>query len=92
MMKTYETGTPRAAFGLAAFAMTVITLAVAVVAPAALDSRGDDPGMLAASKVVAPAAAVIAAAAPEHKRHGLTASKPDAMEVHKDWLQGGYQG
>jgi hypothetical protein len=91
-MKTYETRTPRAAFGLAAFAMMVITLAVAVVVPATLDSRSDDPGMLAAAKAVAPAAAVIAATAVELNRNESTASKRDAMEVHKDWLQGGYQG
>ena len=91
-MKTYETRTPRAASGLAAFAMTVITLAVAVVVPATMDSRSDDAGMLAAAKVVAPAAAVIAATAVDLKRNESTVSKRDAMEVHKDWLQGGYQG
>ena len=91
-MKTYETRTPRAAFGLAAFAMTAITLAVAVVVPATLDSRSDDPGMLAAANVATPAAAVIAAAAADLKQNVPTTSKPDPMEVHKDWLQGGYQG
>jgi len=91
-MKNYETRTPRAVFGLAAFAMTAITLAVAVVVPATLDSRSDDPGMLAASKMVAPSAAVIATAALEVQPSAPTTSPPDAMELHKDWLQGGYQG
>jgi hypothetical protein len=41
-MNTYKTGTPRALVGLAAAFMTVATLAVAVLAPAAMDSTSRD--------------------------------------------------
>jgi len=85
-MKNYEPKTPRAAFGVAALAMSVITLCVAVVAPAAMDARGDDPGVLAAARAAAPA---VTASADMKKVRG---PKFDAMQMHRDWLQGGYQG
>jgi hypothetical protein len=91
-MKTDEPRPPRAAFGVAAIAMTVITLAVSVIAPATLDARSDHPGVLAAAKVIAPAAVVVAAAPIGRKQIARRAAKPDPMEVHKDWLQGGHQG
>ena len=49
-MNRYESSTPRAALGLAAVAMAVITMGVLVVLPAKFDSVGADPSTLAAAK------------------------------------------
>ncbi len=46
-MNRYQPDTPRAAFGIAAVALTVLSLGVLVVAPAALDSRDDAALILA---------------------------------------------
>ncbi len=54
-MNHYETFIPRLAFGIAAVAMTGITIGVLVVIPAKMDSDRREPRMLAASNVAAPA-------------------------------------
>jgi hypothetical protein len=54
-MNRYETTNPRAAFGLAAVAMTLITIAMMVVAPATLESGGDATRSLASRTAVSPA-------------------------------------
>ena len=53
-MNHYETSVPRIALGIAAVAMTAITIGISVVVPAKMDSSRE-PRMLAASKVTAPA-------------------------------------
>jgi hypothetical protein len=55
-MNRYQTPIPRVAFGLAAVAMTALTIGVTVVLPAKMDSNGDEPRVLAASKVTTPVA------------------------------------
>ena len=50
-MPRYETSPPRIAFGIAAVAMTVITVGVFVVIPAKVETDEHDPSRLAASKV-----------------------------------------
>lgn len=50
-MKSYENSVRRLAFGLAAVAMTAITIGVSIVMPARMDTDSPGPGMLAASKV-----------------------------------------
>jgi hypothetical protein len=50
-MARYETSPPRVAFGIAAVAMTVITVGVFVVIPAKVEADDHDPSRLAASKV-----------------------------------------
>jgi hypothetical protein len=60
-MKRYESRTPRRTFAAAAAAMTMLTLALAVVAPAKLDERTDAAALDAAT---APAIAAAAAMAP----------------------------
>ena len=55
-MNRYQTPLPRVAFGLAAVAMTALTIGVTVVLPAKMDSNGDEPRVLAASKVTTPVA------------------------------------
>jgi hypothetical protein len=50
---TYQPSMPRVALGIATVAMTVITLAVAVILPAQMDSGSHEPRMLAASKATA---------------------------------------
>jgi hypothetical protein len=52
-MNRYETSIPRVALGIAAVAMTTITLAVAVVMPAQTVSDSREPGL--AAKPTAPA-------------------------------------
>jgi glutamate racemase len=48
-MKRYEPGTPRAIAGIAAICMTAATLAMSVVAPAAVDSESREVGVLTTS-------------------------------------------
>jgi hypothetical protein len=55
----YEPSSPRVAFGIAAVAMTAITIGVSVVMPAKLDSDSREPRVLAALKVTGPASANI---------------------------------
>src|SRR5579872_1832595 len=59
-MRRYETRVPRMAFGIAAIALTAITIAVGVVAPARLDSSSAGRAALAAAKVRAPAPVEVA--------------------------------
>ena len=73
-MNRYETTNPRAAFGLAAVAMTVITIAMMVVVPATLDSRGDATRNLASRTVVSPAE--VDAASPVARRIVIGRPRP----------------
>lgn len=50
-MPRYETSPPRVAFGIAAVAMTVITVGVFVVIPAKVEADEHDPSRLASSRV-----------------------------------------
>jgi len=58
-MTHYEPSVPRVALGIAAVAMTAITIAVSAILPAQIDSRRE-PRMLAASKASAPASVGLA--------------------------------
>ena len=54
-MNRYEPLIARVAFGIAAVAMTAITIAVSVIMPAKMDSGSPEPRMLEALTVTAPA-------------------------------------
>jgi hypothetical protein len=54
-MNRYQPLIPRVAFGIAAVAMTAITIGVSVVMPAKMDSDSPEPRMLEALTVTAPA-------------------------------------
>ena len=54
-MNRYEPLIPRVAFGIAAVAMTAITLGVSVIMPTKMDSDSPEPRMLDALTVTAPA-------------------------------------
>ena len=54
-MNRYQTLIPRVAFGIAAVAMTAITISVSVVMPAKIDSDSAEPRMLEALTVTASA-------------------------------------
>jgi hypothetical protein len=56
-MNRYEPLIPRVAFGIAAVAMTAITIGVSVIMPAKMDSDSPEPRMLEALTVTAPASA-----------------------------------
>ncbi len=60
-MNHYEPSTPRFAVGIAAVAMTAITIGVAVVMPAKMDLGGRELRVLAASKVTTPTSTSLAA-------------------------------
>ena len=60
-MNRYEPSVPRVAFGIAAVAMTAITIGMSVIIPAKMDSDRREPHMLAASKVTTPASTDVAA-------------------------------
>jgi len=55
-MNRYQPKAPRAAFGIAAVAMTALTLALAIVAPAKLAPVGQEAATLAAAESRAPVA------------------------------------
>lgn len=55
-MNRYETSMPRMSFGLAAIALSVVTLGLTVMLPASLTSGRDDNPSLAASKATTPTA------------------------------------
>jgi glutamate racemase len=48
-MKRYAPGTPRAMAGIAALCMTAATLAISVLAPAAVDSESREVGVMTTS-------------------------------------------
>lgn len=54
-MNRYESGTPRALFGLAAVAMTAATFAISIVAPAAMNRSTQQIGVLTRPIDVVPA-------------------------------------
>lgn len=54
-MTRYEPGAFHPAFGIAAVAMTAITIGVAVIVPARMDSGGRDGATLSAATAVRPA-------------------------------------
>jgi hypothetical protein len=54
-MNRYEPLIPRVAFGIAAVAMTAITIGVSVIMPAKMDSDSPEPRVLEALTVTAPA-------------------------------------
>ncbi len=56
-MNRYENSTQRAVCGIAAVAMTAITLGLSVVLPAIMNSGSGEPGVLATSEAGMPASA-----------------------------------
>ena len=60
-MNQYEPSAPRVALGIAAVAMTAITIGMSVIMPAKMDSNSREPRMLAASKVTTPVSTDVAA-------------------------------
>jgi hypothetical protein len=54
-MNRYQPETPRAAFGVAALALTALTIGLLVVVPAKTGAGGSDAGTLAAAKAATPA-------------------------------------
>ena len=67
-MKYYESKTPRAAFALAAAALTALTIGCTVLWPAHVGANRANAAMLAATKGDAPAATAMAADAPHVER------------------------
>ena len=58
-MNRFQSSTPRAALGIAAVAMTVVTFGLLVVVPATIDSGSGDVRPQASAKLVTPAATEI---------------------------------
>jgi len=58
-MNAYQTSNPRAAFLIAALALTALTIGVSVIAPAKMDSGGTEDRTLAAQNSVTPTQVVI---------------------------------
>ena len=84
-MKHYEPGNPRVAFGVAAVAMTAITIGVAVVMPATMGSNGTESRILAAvptppsTEVVSIAAATVTAPS---TREVTDAARAEVVALH----------
>lgn len=84
-MNRYDPGTPRAALGLAAIALTALTIGLLVVVPAKMDAGGADTLTLARAKAppievsISPARIeVIGARAREVASAGDEAARPKA--------------
>ena len=60
-MNRYQISSPRTVFAIAAVAMTAITIALSVVAPAKMQSDGRDLQALTTSKAMTPGPAEVAA-------------------------------
>ena len=60
-MNHYEPSIPRVALGIAAVAMTAITIAASAILPAQMDSSRREPRTFAASNAVTPASIGLAA-------------------------------
>ena len=60
-MNHYKPSIPRVALGIAAVAMTAITIAVSTILPAQVELGSREPRMLAASKATAPQSMGLAA-------------------------------
>jgi hypothetical protein len=58
-MNRFQSSTPRAAFGIAAVAMTVVTFGLLVVVPATIESGSEDVRTQASAKLVTPAATAV---------------------------------
>jgi hypothetical protein len=56
-MNRFQSSTPRAALGIAAVAMTVVTFGLLVIVPATIESGSEDVRTQASAKLVMPAAA-----------------------------------
>jgi hypothetical protein len=78
-MNRYENSIPRAACGIAAAAMTAMTIGLFVVAPAKTDSASNGVRTLAASKVLTPASAEVAIS-PAHI-NVVAAREPNLVSV-----------
>ena len=75
-MNRFQSSTPRAAFGIAAVAMTVVTFGLLVVVPATIDSGGENVRTQASAKLVAPAATEVV----------MTPARIDALGVREmEW-------
>jgi len=61
-MKTFQPSTPRATFGLFAAAMTALTIAIAVVAPAKMDVSSQQERFAAGSRTTHTHAALVSEA------------------------------
>ena len=77
-MNAYQTSTPRAAFVIAAIALTALTIGVSVVAPTRTDSGSQEAGPVAAQKTVMPTQVVIDPARIEV----IAAREPGFIPVH----------
>jgi hypothetical protein len=75
-MNRYEPLIPRVAFGIAAVAMTAITIGVSVIMPTKMDSDSREPRMLEALTVTAPAST----------GHVIGSESIDVVAVHKAGL------
>lgn len=80
-MKDYETKTPRAAFALAAAALTALTIGGTVLWPAQVDANRAHAATLAAADRSAPAATVMAADMQHVDRIDVIAVREPRMSV-----------
>ncbi len=80
-MKRYKTNTPRAAFALAAAALTALTIGIAVVLPAHADVDRASEATMAAADRDAGSAAAIAPELPHVDRIDVVAIREPGVSV-----------
>lgn len=75
-MNRFQSSTPRAAFGIAAVAMTVVTFGLLVVVPATIESGSEDVRTQTSAKLVTPAATAVV----------MSPTRIDVLDVRKmEW-------
>lgn len=91
-MKHYEMHLPRTAFGLAAAALTALTIGVAVVWPASAEANRASAAILAAANRDAPIVATIVSDAPHVDRIDVVAVRQPRISVHAIYFRYARQG
>ncbi len=79
-MNHYQISSPRKVFAIAAVAMTAITIALSVVAPAKMQSETRDLRALTTSKAITPAPAEVAAG--PLRVYVVGVREPELVSVH----------
>ena len=79
-MNHYQISSPRKVFAIVAVAMTAITIGLAVVVPAKVQSDARDPRAMAAAKAMTPASAEVVASRLHVEVVGVR--EPELLSVH----------
>ena len=91
-MKHYEFNVPRTAFGLAAVALTALTIGIAVIWPASANAERANAAMLAASDRSLALGATIVSDSQHFGRIDVVAVRQPRISVHAIYIRDAQQG